>query len=480
MDEDIYDLLYATSDISEQEYTKIKTQHCGKDQIILRALLSRSTIPELRNLHCPPGEIYAPLAYTADYMIKLVKKPSWGGYIVTILLWDLLVIDIDVDAEDTNALSNIINNIMHYYPDELFYINKTIRGYHLYMVSNLVEHNSKYAIYSRIKLESDPAHGSNSMYTGSSIRLSRKNTDIADHAISKYYTSAGNGKLCVKAVELYNIVQCMIAKFGDLQIDIENQSHLQEMYSLWKNHTPDFGNVHITCTAPMTLNKQQDKVYLKFNPSFSERSDYFDDILHRYWSAFIKYRVLREERLSYLLLMCQHNMCYNNLYRILESTEDYAIGVHLQQNCHFISYRDLLCVDYDHARLGIVYRYVKRNPEATFRIVRTNKGYHVFLTSYPINHRYGINLLILLCSDPCHIVGVYHRGYSIRVNKKYVDERPYKEIAKVGKAPENQHLLELYYKHFELYDKNNKTKLMQCQITDSEKVLKDSIMLNIQ
>ena len=62
----------------------------------------------------------------------------------------------------------------------------------------------------------------------------------------------------------------------------------------------------------------------------------------------------------------------------------------------------------------------------------------------------------------CHIVGSYHRGYSVRINKKSVTEAPYREVAIAGKAPEDPRLVALYKRHLELYG-NSKCKIMGYQ-----------------
>lgn len=463
-------MLFYASDLSQEQYTQLKEQYQDRSVALTRYLLSHSTWPELRNLCAPPGEIYAPVYYCPDYMIKLVKKESWGGYLLTIVLWDLLVIDIDTpEKEDQTELERIKANVVSYYPNELFYVHQTCRGYHLYLVSRKSNHLSKHSIYARIKLEADPAHGTNSLYTGNSIRISRKNKDPEGVPISKFICSVGGGQVDSSALSLYQSVQHYLSVFGDMQINPTDSEHYKMMYQLWSENKAqhhDFGLTHICCSAPMTLGEQG----LIINPSFCERSPSFDMILRAYWDAFIKYRNMKEHQIPYLLMMCQHNMGYNNLYRIFEASSDYTIGVHLQQNVHFISYYDLLVVDYDSPRLSIVYRYCKSHPEATFRIVQSNKGYHCFLTSYPVPHQYCVLMLLDLRADPCHIVGAYHRGYSVRINRKYKNEKPYREICRYGNAPEDPRLVTLYQKHLDLY-RNNKAKFVRCQVKDAEAIL---------
>ena len=105
---DVIDSLYKCSDLNNDEYTVLKERYLtyGQDIKLYGHLMGRSTIPEFRNTQRPPGEYYLPICYTDEYIIKLVQKPAWGGYIMTITLWDLLVIDIDT-KNDIDPFRNI-------------------------------------------------------------------------------------------------------------------------------------------------------------------------------------------------------------------------------------------------------------------------------------------------------------------------------------------------------------------------------------
>ena len=117
------DMLFNISDLSEEEYDKMKQSYLsqGKSENLKKALLSRSKLANIRNLIAPSGEIYAPVDFTSDYIVKYIEKPSWGhnNHIATITLWDLLVIDID----EKDRLPYIKQRINRYYPDELFNIH---------------------------------------------------------------------------------------------------------------------------------------------------------------------------------------------------------------------------------------------------------------------------------------------------------------------------------------------------------------------
>ena len=458
---EMFDCLYQISDISEEEYKRAKETHlsAGRSQALKKYLMGRSVVPKIRNAIRPPGEIYAPVYYTDDYMIKLVQKSGWGGYILALVVWDLVIIDIDVEeipGVEEDHLGYIQKNVELHYPKDLFYINKTARGYHVYLVSRTLSHASKGAIFMRIKLNSDPAHGTNSLYTGSSIRLTSKNKGNNNPCISEFLTECGAGKADPKALSLYNTIQDYIKRFSRYGVDsiVEDQELMSCLYDMWMSKNRDFGLTHVQVAGPLTLIKDNDEIFLQ-PKQFSYILPIFKDVINPLWSSFLKYRVIRENKLDILLLQSLHQIGMNNLYRILEATEDYAVGVHVQESCYFISYRDLFYIDIDHKnRLQIIYQYVRYHPEATFRIVKTKKGYHAFLTSYPIPYTECMPLSLRLCADPCHLIGVYHRGYSVRVNQKKIKEEPYRELYKVGKAPECPRLYSLYCKHLELYKEN--------------------------
>lgn len=474
------DKLASISELTPEAYQEAKKEYLSRGQSnkLIKLLQSRCKLPKIRNLHYPAGELYAPVTWTSDYIIKYIIKNSWGlesakgdhRYIISITAWDLLVIDID----EIDRLPYIKKRIERYYPNDLFRIHKTPRGYHLYLVSRKLNHCTAAAIYMRLKLATDVAHGTNSLYTGSSIRLTRKSHEPADQVISDYVETFGNGKECPEAKAIYNSVCYWLDYFHKTPSDYTLMDNLGAIY----DRTPiDFGWVHVVNSSPYRLsycNNHDDTSQswqLTPNMGFLFQTD------HNLWSKFIKYQTIRYNELVPLLFCTQKQMGFSNLYRILKAEEDYAIGIHVQHNVHFISFKDLLFIDYDTPhRLGIVARWARKNPECRFRIVKSRKGYHAFLTSHKIYHHSvdSMRFLMNLCSDPAHILGVYHRGYSVRINQKHADEKPYREVCSYGKGEEDPRLVELYKLHLELYQENceKKTNLCQYQRNKSRSILK--------
>lgn len=446
--------------LSDLTSSEKETLHLQNNPV--KYLTGRSKVPYLRNSVKPPGEIYTPIYYTPDFLIKLVDKNRWGGHILTITLWDLLVVDID-----DGTLDNIKDLIDQRYPDKLFYIHETNRGYHLYLLSETVRYSSVRATFYRINLGCDPAHGANSLYSGTSIRLSRKSTDRRDCPPSKFLQTYGRGKLCPEAYRIYQQVLHYLDMFQNYppnMLECNKDEYTSNLWKLWHSIPEDMGKHQLLTVAPKLLNKDPDngKIYTRLNHSFSNSTYSSVMMLNR----FMKYRTIRPLQFPIIMREVRKTMGYNNLYRILESTSDYAIGIHLSEALHFIVYRDLFYVDYDHpSRLQIIYAYTRYHPNVVFRIVQTPKGYHVFLTSHRVNYRRSLELLTRLCSDPCQIITTYYRGYSVRINQKTPDERPYRELRKVGKGVELPELVELYKRHLELYNLNvrQKREIHNCQ-----------------
>ncbi len=147
---------------------------------------------------------------------------------------------------------------------------------------------------------------------------------------------------------------------------------------------------------------------------------------------------------------------FKTTYRILKSDNSWSLGVHLQQNLYFVSYRHLLMVDYDDkSRLQILASFCRYNPGYVFRITRSTKGYHCFLTSHRIafNTEESFKLLTRLGCDKLYVLATLARGYSVRINKKEDNEKPYYEFPRViGKGTELPDLIQDYKVHIKFHN----------------------------
>lgn len=442
-----------STDLNSTEQQILLSKQPSEYKNHIKNVIRRSNYPQIRNSLRPSGEIYATILFTPDYVIKLIDKPNWGGKVLTITTWELLVIDIDLNF-DVKYIIDMIDKSPHRL--ETFRIRKTSKGYHLYLMSRAILHSSKEAIKIRQDLGCDPAYGANSLYTGCSIRLNRKIDDKLSKA-SEYITDITfslEKYIDPHLQSIYNKIDQYVDEFSKYDVHSFNDplvlKHLSDMNNINNNL---FGYQQILVSSPASIKN----VLIEYK--FVIHNDFIikHNIIDRKWEQFLKHKVIHGKYLPAYFIKIHTSIGYCNLYRILEMTEDYAIGVHTQESLHFIVYRDLLMVDYDDpSKLRIIYNYCRYHRTAKFRCVKTPKGYHVFLTSSRVNHQSteALNLLMRLCSDPCHLLGVPYRGYSVRVNQKHRNEVPYIEMATIGYGQEDPELVSLYQKHLDLYRQN--------------------------
>lgn len=409
-------------------------------------LMGRSKHPFIRNLMRPIGEYYAVIAYDRNHILKLVKKPKWGGYVLCLVLWDFLIIDVD----NKSQLECAIKDLTMMCPNDNFYIHSTPRGYHIYLMSRLIHHSSKEAINMRIAGKSDPAHATNSLYTGSSIRLSKKPGDTVLPSV--YHSSFGSGIIDPEALQRYNICLHYLSLFQNFYTDkltktpaateILRNLHLE---TLKKN---DFGLHHVLTTAPFRIDTENGRFRLY------ENNTIVGPELKSVWKLLVAAKDFADDERDIVLASVKKTMQMRNLYQILDATADYAYGVHVQETLYFVSYKDLLMVDYDRDE-DLQYLIDGLEPWMTFRIVKTNRGYHCFLTSrrIPFNSDESYRILRKVKSDIFHALGAWVRGYSVRVNHKHENDR-YEELEQIGSAPEDEELVKLYKMHIDLYNKH--------------------------
>lgn len=423
----------------------------------IKLLILNSNIPEIRNSAKPYGEKCIYFDYTENYVLKFVEKTGWNGYLPVLITWNLCIIDIDIDL----LYNDIVELIEYYYPNDLFYIHETNKGYHLFLMSRLLEHNTKESIKMKISLLCDPAHGSNSIYTGNSIRLCLKENDRLNKA-SIFIGKCGKGILDEKCASIYTDINNYLEMFKICNVKNiinckEIMKYIYDKYLKIINNDNDMGShqINVTMSCYLKYDSHDDLNSDGLNHDLNHEIKFLDKFNNIYYNEqlynkFLKYKVLKN--IDYLILNILKSMSYNNLYRIIESNNEYAYGCHVQESLFFIVYKNLLVVDYDNpSRLKIISEFCRYHPEYKFRIVKTRAGYHCFLTSHKINYKDSYELLSRLCSDPMHILSSIIRGYSIRVNQKHRYEQPYKEICTYGKGTEIIELVDLYKLHLNKY-----------------------------
>lgn len=461
--------------------------HIRNDDLKIKILMNRCRHPAIRSLIRPCGELYAPVYYDRDSTIKLVWKPKWGGYIVCATFFQLAIFDIDIDTSNHNQSTNAGTQLCDFINadpalnNDLFYIHQTPRGFHLYLMSRLLNYCDPEVLDMGMKVHSDPAHIRNSMYTGYSVRCTRK---PGDTFVSRFIGTAGTGVIDPEAERQYQLCQSFITKFSqDDSQSILSNSALRELFLESLNANGYFGNWHMTQLAPLLIVgsdqiTHKTQIWNGLTDMGTDRQFYEDR-----WRKICKTHFYRERELLECAKVYGAKIKRFIQYKITESTNDYALGFDLGQSLYFISFRDLLAIDYDEqSKLKIVYEFCRYHPEYLFKIVKTNRGFHCFLLSHEMHHQSpeAIKMMLRLRSDPFHILGAINRGYSIRLNHKHNETQAYEEIATCGHGRCIPHLQNLYQYHLQLY-RNCPYKFV-CQqvmhtVMDSD-VLKPTEILN--
>ena len=115
-------------------------------------------------------------------------------------------------------------------------------------------------------------------------------------------------------------------------------------------------------------------------------------------------------------------------------------------------------VDYDKPEhLEYLKSYCEKKPDKLFRLIKTARGFHAFLTSHevPFNSSEAAIILKSVNSDPFHILGALIRGYSCRLNRKHRDDSDeYVELGTIGNGKELEKQKKLYDLHLELFKKH--------------------------
>ena len=405
--------------------------------------------PIFLNRFTPPSEMYAPIYYDSDCLVKICLKPNWGGFLIAMTVWDLLIVDLDKPNWSVDDVIRYINSSPC--KSETFFIHRTANGYHLYLMSRTLRNCSPEAIIARIDLSGDVYHGTNSIYTGNSIRLNQKLNQDRSGFVSCYVAFVGTSNVDIDALRIYK--KCVY--FTDLFSQYTVASYPDDgslrklMVNLWTSCAKGFGAIQIIKTAPLLLD-QDGKLTTQIA----------GDEARDYWRRLCRYKVSRSCKRSEIALAVDRIVRLNTLYQIIESNDRWAIGVHIQENLYFISYRDLLIVDYDSpSQLKILYEFCRYHKEYCFRAVKTGRGYHCFLTSHSLNYDSpeAFELLNRVGCDVMYIRNVIRRGFAVRLNAKTANDRYIEHARVVGTGIERYNLVSLYQKHLDLFNKYSKS-----------------------
>ena len=440
-------------------------------------MLKKSNNPFFRNLIRSNNflEQYAPVYFDQDCFIKLTYKPntlqpkqlpSSANFMLYLVLYDILVMDLD--GQSREDIGERIRNGP--YQNDLFYLHQTRNGYHVYLMSRKIKYCSVEAIEMRAYFSSDPNHSAIALYTGNSIRLNKKLHDTV-HA-SKWVAGEGRGVIDSSVNFIYQKACSFLEAFGYYQMPeiFETPSLLSQLYRLWNLTVKTRGSFAVEIVerlSPLSLTQS----YL--NHTFTDTSKE-----KAVWNKYLSSRTIRPCQLSETMYYIWGGLQKRHFYQILEGSSDYAVVLQLQEHMYLIIFRELLVIDYDHpSQLKILFEFCRLHPGYFFRLVKTNKGYHAFLTSHRIPHNssQAYEFGNRLGCDRLHINSSLIKGYAVRLNKKTETDpvNVYVEKKSVGSGREIPRLRYLYQYHLKLAEKYGQESVHMSNTINSRICLKN-------
>ena len=397
-----------------------------------------STIKDRSNNH---GEFYAPVYYDPDCTLKLVWKPDWGGFAMCATFMQLAIFDLDDPALDFASICDLVNTSTC--RNHLFYVHRTPRGYHLYLMSHCLDYHNPETVDIGMTIKANPTHLDNSARLGFSIRCSRKNSDRlgSDYFVSQFIGSAGQGTINPLALELYNLALCFIDLFElDNAQSLLNNRSLNNLVRLSVESNGYFGNWQMRQFAPLIVIESSN------NNGKVEVIDNLPGIIthlrRQTWTARVPYRDndFWQHAEIYGAKIKRSIQC-----KILDSGDDYARGFDIINCSHYISFRDLLIVTYnDQAKLKILYEYCRYHPNVLFKIIKNDITIHCLLLSEALHHQSqtAINMLQRLRSDSLKSMEAYNLGYMIQLETEQL--QTFIEIGSCGRGLHVPRLHQLY------------------------------------
>ena len=145
---------------------------------------------------------------------------------------------------------------------------------------------------------------------------------------------------------------------------------------------------------------------------------------------------------------------------VIKRRDDYYIARDIQDDIVYMCFKNLMIIDIDtleNSESEIIEYFT--NLPGSYEIYKSNRGYHVFCTSQPVDYRADSTLQFLLdhkC-DFYYIIYSYIRGFCVRLNKKphEICKVPYTFVGAIRQELASPRLLYLVNKHFQITLKKN-------------------------
>ena len=173
-----------------------------------------------------------------------------------------------------------------------------------------------------------------------------------------------------------------------------------------------------------------------------------------------------EDKQILLSMMTDYLKPYiNKPQQLIKDDEDYYVAVDMRTNTKYICFKDLCVLDFDVSEYKFktkeeILEYLEENEilqSIPYMQLETRNGYHIYLMDKPrdFNSIETMDFLLQFDSDIYYKFYCYLRGFSIRLNKKEVNEMDlFTNIKLVNKKKQKIHrkMRYLFHKQVEYVD----------------------------
>lgn len=454
--------------------------NCVSMKTFLTNIGRYTSILELRNLTTPSAVACAPIDYGDDWALIMNHNKKYDGHFLALRFTNLMIIDLD-NGESLEVIKERLNDLLdmtkfrfavHQSSSVSLLPSGSEEGgngnnkYHLICLSHPIEYSSYNANRLFLGLKADHDYVNISIYRGYNVKVISKEESVPLEY--KLVAMLGSGEPDPRVERLYQLLLTTIATYRQYNIYSFNKSRefrlrLLDTWIKRRGGKENMGRILLETSMRALLEEVttvvtndggeatvvRDARYQTF--TLDNVTKITEDDYHVKLSSLIKYRNIKKDLETYRNIW-NWAIRKRNYYHVIQSTDDWVIGVDLVNSIYFIGFSKLLVLDYDDkSKLGILAHFCRNHPEYTFRVATSLSGYHCFCTSH--YHHYDSAesywLLDRLRTDPLHILCNMERGYYVRINRKMENEKPKKSF-KIGKGKEKDDLVHLFDTYLEL------------------------------
>lgn len=138
-------------------------------------------------------------------------------------------------------------------------------------------------------------------------------------------------------------------------------------------------------------------------------------------------------------------------YRLLMDDENFFVAVDMNTNLYCIYYKNIMMIDIDTEKTSITLEEIIEKCKLkgdTYIIYKSKNGYHIFVANrtFEIETAEVIDYMLFFDCDINYIAISYKLGWSVRINKKDVEDTMYTYVMSIGDNFLHKDIIDLHFK----------------------------------